>query len=133
MLAAALEPFLARAEDAYAAWLRPDADGVLKIVEAVNLQEDEWPQHEWKQGEGMAGKVWENARPLAVDKAPASRLVRRTTGLRERDVSARRPLEGQARPEGLLAIGSDEGFDVRSGDLAVLAVYAGLLGFAMPR
>jgi hypothetical protein len=132
VLAAALEPFLARADDAYAAWLRPDATNVLKIVEAVNLQEDEWQQHEWKQGEGMAGKVWENARALAVDKRRRHPwFVARPGCANETYLCV--PLGKPSVPEGLLVVGSDEGFDVRSGDLALLAVYAGLLGFAMPK
>ena len=132
VLAAALEPFLARADDAYAAWLRPDAGKVLKIVEAVNLQNHEWPQHQWKQGEGMAGKVWENGRALAVDKRRSHPwFVPRPGCANETYLCA--PLSGPSAREGLLAIGSDEGFDVRSGDLALLAVHAGLLGFAMPR
>jgi hypothetical protein len=132
VLAAALEPFLARADDAYAAWLRPDVAKLLKIVDAVNLGENEWPQHAWKQGEGMAGKVWENARPLAVDRRrPHPWFVARPGCANETYLCA--PLAGPSAREGLLVIGSDEGFDVRSGDLAVLAVYAGLLGFAMPR
>lgn len=132
VLAASLEPFLARAEDAYAAWLLPDAANVLKIAEAVNLQAGEWPQHEWKQGEGMAGKVWENARALAVDKRrPHPWFVPRPGCANETYLCT--PLGGPSAPEGLLAIGSDEGFDVRSGDLALLAVYAGLLALAMPK
>ncbi|MGI8713096.1 MAG: hypothetical protein ACR2NR_07935 [Solirubrobacteraceae bacterium] len=88
---------------------------MLKIVEAVNLQKAEWPQHEC-----MAGKVWENARALAVDKRrPQQWFVARPGCANKTYVCV--PLGGPSAPEGLLTIGSDEGFGVRSGDLALLS------------
>jgi hypothetical protein len=40
---------------------------------------------------------------------------------------------GKARGrEGVLGVGSDEGFDVRSGDLGLLHAYGELLALAMP-
>ncbi len=131
VLAEALDPFLARADDAYAAWLQPGERKVLQITQAVNLQEGEWEKHEWKEGEGLLGKVWETGKPLSVDgRRPHKWFVSRPGCENESYLCV--PIKGPGDREGVLAVGSDEGFDVRAGDLALLGVYSALLAFAAP-
>lgn len=131
VLRALHDTFLVRSEDAYVAWLRPDGN-TLKIVQALNLLEEDWPKHAWKQNEGMAGKVWATAQPLAVDKRhPHPWFIPREGCENETYLCV--PLAGPSAPEGLLAVGSDKGFEVQSVDLACLALYAQLIAFATPK
>lgn len=104
----------------------------MKIVHALNLREDDWSNHEWKQNEGMAGKVWATAQPLAIDRRRPHAWYTPRKGC-ENETYLCVPLAGPSAPEGLLAVGSDKGFPVQSGDLALLTVYAHLLAWAMPR
>lgn len=131
VLAAVLEPFLARSEDAYSTWLRPEAGGdILRVVRAVNL-DDPHTDHEWKRGEGLAGKVWETGRAKAIDQLKGDPWFTPRPGC-ENETYLCAPIGGASGPEGLVAIGSDAGFDVRAGDLALLYAYGQLLAFATP-
>lgn len=131
VLAAVLEPFLARSDDAYSEWLRPrPRSSVLRVVAATNL-DTAHDNHAWKKGEGLVGKVWETGQPRAVDKLKHHPWFKARPGC-ENETYLCVPIGKPGGPEGVLAVGSDEGFDVRSGDLGLLHVYGELLALAMP-
>jgi GAF domain-containing protein len=132
VLAAVLEPFLARSDDAYSEWLRPDPNGdVLRVVRAINLDAAHG-NHEWGRGEGLVGKVWETGQPKAVDRLKTHPWFKTRPGC-ENETYLCAPIGKPGGPEGVLAIGSDAGFDVRAGDLGLLHVYGELLALAMSR
>lgn len=131
ILAAVLEPFLARSDDAYSEWLRPEpASDVLRVVGATNLDGDH-ADHAWRKGEGLVGKVWETGQPRAVDKLKHHPWFKPRPGC-ENETYLCVPIGKPGGAEGVLAVGSDAGFDVRSGDLGLLHAYAELLALAMP-
>jgi hypothetical protein len=130
VLAAVLEPFLARSEDAYSEWLRPEPGGdVLRVVRAINLDAAHG-DHEWRRGEGLVGKVWETGQPKAVDSLKQHPWFKIRPGC-ENETYLCVPIGKAGGPEGVLAVGSDAGFDVRAGDLGLLHAYGGLLALAM--
>lgn len=131
ILAAALEPFLARSDDAYSEWLRPEPNSdVLRVVGATNLDGDH-TDHTWRKGEGLVGKVWETGQSRAVDKLKHHPWFKPRAGC-ENETYLCVPIGKPGGPEGVLAVGSDTGFDVRSGDIGLLHAYAELLALAMP-
>jgi len=131
VLAVVLEPFLARSEDAYSEWLRPDSGtDVLRVVRAINLEAGH-EAHQWKRGEGLVGKVWDTGRSKAVDKLKHDPWFRPRPGC-DNETYLCSPIGKPCGPEGVLAVGSDAGFDVRPGDLGLLHAYGELLALAMP-
>jgi hypothetical protein len=117
------------ASDVYAAWLRPGEDPrELAVAESRNLPE-EYKHHPFRLGEGLAGRVWETGQAAAT-----SRLRHHPWW------EVREGCENQAylcvavgKPGGrggVLAVGSDAGFEVRDGDLQTLELFAGLLALA---
>jgi hypothetical protein len=134
VLAAVLEPFLARSDDAYSAWLRPASpDGdTLEPVASTNLAQSDPGAHHWKSGEGLAGKVWETGQQASVDALHPHRWFTKRPGC-DNETYICVPIGKPGGPEGVLAVGSDEGFDVRAGDFGLLHAYGKLLALAMPR
>ena len=131
VLAAVLEPFLARSDDAYSEWLRPElGSDVLLVVGATNL-EGAHDDHTWKKGEGLVGKVWATGQPRAVSQLKHHPWFKPRPGC-ESETYLCVPIGKPGGPEGVLAVGSDAGFDVQSGDLGLLHAYAELLALAMP-
>jgi GAF domain-containing protein len=132
VLAAVLEPFLARSDDAYSEWLRPDPNGdVLRVVRSINLDAAH-DNHEWRRGEGLVVKVWETGQRKAVDHLKTHPWFKTRPGC-ENETYLCAPIGKPGGPEGVLAVGSDAGFDVRAGDLGLLHVYGELLALAMSR
>lgn len=132
VLAAVLEPFLARRDDAYSEWLRPEpgSSEILRIVGATNL-EGAHDNHAWNKGEGLVGKVWATGQSRAVSHLKHHPWFKPRPGC-ENETYLCVPIGKPGGPEGVLAVGSDLGFDVQSGDLGLLHAYAELLALAMP-
>ena len=132
VMAAVLEPFLVRSDDAYSEWLRPDSgEEVLKVVASTNLETGH-DDHRWKRGEGLVGKAWDTGRPVAIDKLREHPWFKTRPGC-ENETYICVPIGKPAGPEGVLAVGSDAGFDVQAGDLGLLHAYGELLAVAIPQ
>lgn len=126
VMAAVLEPFLARTEDAYSEWLRPDdARKYLNVVASTNLDDDH-KDHRWKPGEGIAGRVWTTGVAVGVDSLRSHPWFKHRPGC-ENETYICTPIGRPGGPEGVLAVGSDNGFDVRNGDAGLLRAYGQLL------
>jgi predicted nucleotide-binding protein len=131
VLAAVLEPFLARSDDAYSEWLRPNRSrDTLEVVGATNLDADH-SHHEWKRGEGLVGKVWETGMPKAVDRLRTDPWFKPRPSC-QNETYLCVPIGPPGGPEGVLAVGSDQGFRVQAGDVGLLHAYGELLALAMP-
>ena len=82
-------------------------------------------------GEGLVGKVWATGQPRAVSQLKHHPWFKPRPGC-ENETYLCVPIGKPGGPDGVLAVGSDAGFDVRSGDLGLLHAYAELLALAMP-
>jgi Predicted nucleotide-binding protein containing TIR-like domain len=130
VLTGALDPFLVRADDAYAAWLVPAADDRLDVAASVNLPPD-YQHHRWRLAEGLAGRVWDTGTSAATSALRHHPwFVPRPTCLNEAYVCA---VVGQpAGSGGVLAVGSDKGFAVHHGDEGLVRAYAAMLSLVTP-
>lgn len=130
VLTGALDPFLVRADDAYAAWLVPGRDQLLDIASSVNLPPD-YQHHRWACAEGLAGRVWDTGSSAATSALRQHQwFVPRPTCLNEAYVCA--AVGRPAGPGGVLAVGSDKGFAIHHGDEGLVRAYAAMLALVTP-
>ncbi len=127
LLAALLTAFEDRdAEDIYAAWLRPEEDPrELAVAASARLPRD-YPHHPFRLGEGLAGRVWETGQPAATSELRRHEWWELREGC-ENQAYLCAAVGAPGGSGGVLAVGSDSGFDVREGDLSTLGLFAGLL------
>jgi len=130
VLTGALDPFLVRAEDAYAVWLVPGPDDKLDIAEKANLPPD-YTHYRWGLAEGLAGRVWDTGTSAATSALRQHQWFEpRPTCLNEAYVCA--AVGRPAGSGGVLAVGSDSGFAIHHGDEGLVQAYAGMLALVIP-
>jgi GAF domain-containing protein len=118
------------APDIYAAWLRPEEDPrQLQVAASRNLPAD-YLHHPFHLGEGLAGHVWETSRPAATSELRRHPWWEPREGC-ENQAYLCVAVGAPGGSGGVLAVGSDEGFDVRDSDLLTLELFAGLLALAI--
>jgi hypothetical protein len=115
--------------DVYAAWLRPDSDPhELSVDTSRNLPEG-YEHHPFRLGEGLAGRVWESGQPAVTSASRPHPWWELREGC-ENQTYLCVPVGALAGQGGVLAVGSDAGFEVRDSDLQTLELFAGLLALA---
>lgn len=125
LLTAALDPFLVRTDDAYAVWLVPAGDGRLDVEASASLPTS-YEHHRWARAEGLVGRVWDTGVSAA------------TSALRQHPWFVRKPgcenesyvcaaVGGPGSRSGVLAVGSDVGFNIHQGDEGLVRAYAAVL------
>jgi hypothetical protein len=115
--------------DIYAAWLRPGEDErELNTKQSRNLPVG-YEHHPFRLGEGLAGRVWETGEPAAASRLKPHPWWEIREGC-ENQTYLCAIVGAPAGRGGVLAIGSDTGFDVRDSDLQTLEMFAGLLALA---
>ena len=129
VLRTVLERFVARAEDAYAAWLRPDASEKLMVVQHVNLPAN-YNDDGWGANEGLAGKVWTTGVSAGVSTLSTHPWFEPRPGC-ENESYVCAAVGHAGGSGGILAIASDAGFPEERGDAKFVATYAALLGMAV--
>ncbi len=118
------------ADDIYAAWLRPDEDPLqLQVAASRNLPADHH-HHPFRLGEGLAGHVWQVGQPAATSELRRHPWWEPREGC-ENQAYLCVPVGAPGGRGGVLAVGSDDGFDVRDSDLLTLELFAGLLALAV--
>jgi CAP12/Pycsar effector protein, TIR domain len=123
--------YATRRADTYAAWLRPPVDRpkTLRVMEARNFK-DERRKYEFALGEGLAGKVWATGTP-----AGHSVLRQHPWWVFREGCDTTSyicvPVGEAAGRGGVLAIGSDSGFDVSDHDVQVVQIFAAALALTL--
>ncbi len=126
VLAMTLDSFSTRQHDVYVAWLRPSkAPDILEIFTHKNLKTAR-SHYKFRLGEGLAGMVWKEGT------AAATSAVRQHKWwvFREdcKNMSYVCSCVGEAGGSGgILAIGSDQGFDLVEGDELRVQAFGALL------
>jgi CAP12/Pycsar effector protein, TIR domain/GAF domain len=122
-----------RRADTYAAWLRPpdDRPKTLRVTEARNFK-DERREYEFALGEGLAGKVWATGSPAghSVLRQHPWWVFREGCGTTSYICV---PVGEVAGRGGVLAVGSDSGFDVSDRDVQVVQMFAAALALTLGR
>ena len=120
-----------RRADTYTAWLRPpfDKPNTLRVAEARNFK-DERRKYEFALGEGLAGKVWSTGAPAAHS------ILRQHPWWVFREGCDTTsyicvPVGQPAGRGGVLAVGSDSGFDVGDRDVHVVQIFAAALALTL--
>jgi predicted nucleotide-binding protein len=123
--------FRRKQDDVYVTWLRPDSSKPPELVSyaaegAANLDS----HHTFAAGEGLAGNAWSQGK--AVGHSPGQPhewwTVRKGCENNAYLCAPVGPFEGTG---GLLGVGSDKGFEVTEDDMAILQMFASLLGFVV--
>lgn len=119
------ERFVGRAEDAYATWLRPDRSDRLRVVRDRNLPPG-YSDVGWNRGEGLAGRTWVQGTATVVSAMGGHPDFVPRPGCENQSYGC--ACVGSAGgPGGVLAVGSDSGFDDVPGDVGFLTTYAAVL------
>ena len=119
------ERFVGRAEDAYAAWMRPDYDERLVVTRDRNLPTG-YGDVTWGRGEGLAGRTWVQGTAAVVSQLRGHPdFVPRPGCENESYVCA--CVGSAGGPGGILAVGSDTGFREMPGDIGFIKTYAAVL------
>jgi predicted acylesterase/phospholipase RssA len=123
-----------RQKDVYAAWLRPADDTRprrLKLFRSCNLKPD-YKHYEYRLGEGFAGKVWEThtAAATSIAKHHPWWVFRKDC---ENISYICAPVGGADGSGGVLAIGSDIGFDIEDSDIVIMKLFASVLGLVVAK
>jgi hypothetical protein len=125
VLVSVLEPFLSRTPDAYSAWLRPDDDDRLDVELSVNLPPD-YEHHKWGRAEGLAGRVWDTGESAAVSSLDKHPWYEERPGC-ENESYICAPVGVAGGSGGIVAIGSDAGFQINHGDEGLVRAHAAML------
>lgn len=123
------ERFVTPAEDAYATWLRPDADGRLRVARSCNLPRD-YVDAGWGRDEGLVGRAWvQGTAEVVSELADHPHFVRREGCESESYVCA--CVGAPGGHGGVLAVGSDAGFREAPGDIGFITTYAAVLALQL--
>ena len=131
VVAMAHEHFAHRADDVYAAWLRPGDEHPreLRVYRSRALPEA-YAHHPFMLDEGLAGRVWATGTGAATSELSAHPWWTKRSGC-ENEAYLCVCVGPPATSGGVLSIGSDAGFAVGDGDLAVLELFASLLAIGI--
>lgn len=128
----AWDVFRQRQDDVYATWLRPDTSKPPELVGySTEGTVDIKHHHAFAAGEGLAGKSWSLGK--AAGHSPGRPhewwAVRKGCENNSFICAPVGPFEGTG---GVLGVGSDKGFRVMDEDVAIVQMFASLLGFVVP-
>jgi len=113
-------------QDIYAGWLRPENDpDELRLAASRNLPPG-YEHHPFRRGEGLVGRVWDTGQAAATSELRRHPWWELRHGC-ENQAYLCVPVGARGGRGGVLAVGSDSGFEVRDGDLQTLELFAGLL------
>ncbi len=123
--------FSRKREDVYVTWLRPDTSKPPELVSySTEGASDLSSHHTFAAGEGLAGNAW--AQSKAVGHSPGHPhewwVVRKGC---ENNAFLCAPVGPFDTTGGMLGVGSDKGFEVNDDDVAILQMFASLLGFVV--
>ena len=130
VLTAALDPFLARTDDAYAVWLVPDDEERLDIAASSNLPIG-YDHYRWARAEGLVGRVWDTGTSAATSALTRHEWYEVRPGC-ENESYVCAASGGAASASGVLAVGSDKGFAIHQGDEGLVRAYASMLSIVEP-
>ncbi len=123
--------FLKKRDDVYVTWLRPDTSKPPELVSyaaegAANLDR----HHTFTAGEGLAGNAWSQGK--AAGHSPNHPhewwVMRRGC---ENNAFLCAPVGPFDETGGVLGVGSDKGFEITEDEVAILQMFASLLGFVV--
>ncbi len=123
--------FRRKQDDVYATWLRPDTSRPPELVSyavegAANLDS----HHTFAAGEGLVGNAWSHGKAAGHSPGRSHEwwAVRKGCENNAYLCAPVGPFDGTG---GVLGVGSDKGFEVTEDDVAILELFASLLGFVV--
>ena len=120
--------FKDKQEDLYVVWLRPDTENEKTLTHYKNKGLPKNQRHyQFNLGEGVAGKVWDTGQSVGATKIDNHEWWVFRDGCE--NLSYIRVPVGQPRSAlGVLAVGSDKGFEVSEKDISTLKIFGAILG-----
>jgi len=118
-------------DGAYATWLRPDASRPPELVSYLTEGvADLAGHHTFAAGEGLAGNAWSEGKAAGHSPDHPHEWWTLRKGC-ENNVYLCAPVGPFSGTGGLLAVGADKGLGVTEDDVAILRMFASLLGFVV--
>jgi hypothetical protein len=125
------DTYAARQSDSYAVWLRPTNDKLPRLTATIyrNLS-DAQRHYTFAANEGLAGKSWAMSTPAAHShNRPHPWWVFREGCENTSYICA--PVGPNSGSGGLVAVGSDKGFEIFESDLSIVSIFAALLSLVL--
>ncbi|KOR29462.1 hypothetical protein TI05_15155, partial [Achromatium sp. WMS3] len=121
--------FVKQAEDVSVTWLRPTQNGVRRLILYRDKNFLKQPHYEFGENEGFAGKVWAQGKAQLSSPTFQHKWWEYREGC-ENSTYICAPVGDFKSSGGILAVGSDAGFNTTEFDLEIVSIFASILALS---